>query len=352
MFRTKTHIGRLTSVLLIALASLAVPIAAYAADELAISAAMRPARAPFHRPATYTVHVEAPATMDIALPAIEQDDLVRIGAMAPAQPEAENEAAPVPPPLPEVRAHDQQEEALDGGRVRYTRTYTVDPIAPGMYLVPPFQIAYGPEQQQRATVPAMLHHARPLTEAEEQDLANFRDIGAPWPFLPAKRSALLLQGLLIGLALVVVAAALGGIVYYSYKKAAAPGPPQPPWEVARQRLQALAARKLPEQGRYETYYVDLSAILRYYLEDRFAIHAPEQTTQEFIESASEGTLFTQEQQGELGRFMRHCDRVKFARYEPTPAEMARSFERVSRFIEETVPTQTDPDLSPDREAAA
>ncbi len=346
----KTYSAWLIAGLVLAAACGGVPV--YAQDEaVSVSATMRPARAPFHRPAKYTVRVEAPAGMAVALPDIGQDDMVQLDAPAPGQ-QPDVEGQPAPLPMPEVVAHDQQQEDLGGGRVRYTRTYTVDPIAPGLYLVPPFQIAYGPQREQQATAPAMLYQARPLTEAEEQDLANFRDIGAPWPFLPAKRSALLLQGLLIGLALVIGAAALSGIVYYSYKKAAASGPPPPPWEVARQRLQALAARKLPEQGRYVTYYVDLSAILRYYLEDRFAIHAPEQTTQEFIESASKGTLFTQEQQGELGRFMRHCDRVKFARYEPTPAEMAQSFDRVSRFIEETVPTQTDPDLSPDREAAA
>ena len=59
-------------------------------------------------------------------------------------------------------------------------------------------------------------------------------------------------------------------------------PPPPPHERALQALQALLSRHLPEQGDVEPYFVELSEILRRYVEDRFGLRAPEQTTEEFL----------------------------------------------------------------------
>jgi hypothetical protein len=47
-----------------------------------------------------------------------------------------------------------------------------------------------------------------------------------------------------------------------------------PWEKAFRRLRDLKSKDFPSQGMYEQYYVQLTWILRYYIEDRFNIHAP------------------------------------------------------------------------------
>ena len=102
-------------------------------------------------------------------------------------------------------------------------------------------------------------------------------------------------------------------------------------------MEALSQRNLPKQGYYGSYYVDLSAILRYYIEGRFHLRAPERTTQEFLSEMMEGELFDESQQTFLQSFLRLCDRVKFAKYQPGMIEMEESFVQVRKFIEETIP---------------
>ena len=103
------------------------------------------------------------------------------------------------------------------------------------------------------------------------------------------------------------------------------------------RLTELLRRHPLESGRYGAYYVDLSAILRYYIEDRFNAHAPELTTPELLRVIGEASLLGEEQQAFLAEFLRHCDRVKFARYRPSTDEMKSGYAAVKRFVDETAP---------------
>ncbi len=58
---------------------------------------------------------------------------------------------------------------------------------------------------------------------------------------------------------------------------------RPAHELAYARLRALVAENLVEQGKIPEFYERISGILRHYIEDRFDLHAPERTTEEFLE---------------------------------------------------------------------
>jgi hypothetical protein len=83
--------------------------------------------------------------------------------------------------------------------------------------------------------------------------------------------------------------------------------------------------------------VDLSGIVRYYIEDRFHVHAPEQTTPEFLAEISSVGLLDDSHERLVAEILRHSDQVKFARYLPTLHEMEKSFAQVLQFVDETVP---------------
>jgi hypothetical protein len=109
------------------------------------------------------------------------------------------------------------------------------------------------------------------------------------------------------------------------------------WDLAYTRLRELDSRRWPEQGKFQPYYVELSSILRHYIEDRFMVHAPEMTTPEFLAEASKSGVLSPDHQELLAHFLRHCDRVKFAQFRPTEGDMERSFAEVLRFVDETAP---------------
>ena len=106
-------------------------------------------------------------------------------------------------------------------------------------------------------------------------------------------------------------------------------------ELAAAKLARLAERNLVEQGELKAFYREVSQILRQYIEDRFALHAPERTTEEFLREARRSAVFTMAQADMLGEFLAHCDQVKFAELTPTTTQVQRTFDTARTFIERT-----------------
>lgn len=287
---------------------------------------LSPPVVPFHQQATLTLIVESPAGLELDMPDLRSllGDLKVDG-------------------TPE-----HKRELVGEDRVRLTEVYTLDPIHVRDHFLPPLEITWG--DGERLAVPMPAFRVRELTPEELAEAEQFQsalpggpgtDTGPRWPAW-AWAVAIAAAAVLVAVAILIARRVRG--------KIPAAAPVVMPWERARERLALLAKRQLPQQGKYDAYYVDLSAILRYYIEGRFQLHAPEQTTPEFLNESLGKGHFTPEQEVFLARFLRLCDRVKFARFRPDLEEMQRSFEEVERFIEETVPREEP--QPPEQERAA
>lgn len=107
------------------------------------------------------------------------------------------------------------------------------------------------------------------------------------------------------------------------------------YEIARVQLERLLAAA-PQGGTdVDAFFVRLSGIIRRYIENRFVVHAPELTTEEFLAAASASADFTVEHQRLLQDFLRQADLVKFARLRPAPSEIENSVKRARQFLEDT-----------------
>lgn len=93
-----------------------------------------------------------------------------------------------------------------------------------------------------------------------------------------------------------------------------------PIERAMYELGVLLGKGLPGRGFYKDFYVELTMVVRRYIERRHKVRAPNLTTWEFLEEAK-GRAFSQESLAELRTFLESADMVKFAGVEATP-EMA------------------------------
>ena len=109
----------------------------------------------------------------------------------------------------------------------------------------------------------------------------------------------------------------------------------PAHEIAYANLQALVARKLVEQGKIKEFYERISGILRHYIEDRFNLHAPDRTTEEFLVELQTTDVLSAPDKEVLKEFLTHCDLVKFARLRPEPTELAAAVEACRSFITRT-----------------
>ncbi|MDF7808757.1 hypothetical protein P4E94_15015 [Pontiellaceae bacterium B12219] len=116
-------------------------------------------------------------------------------------------------------------------------------------------------------------------------------------------------------------------------------PPVPPHTLALQALEALKNKGLLEKDECNPFYTELSLILRSYLEGRFKLNAPDETTEEIIEELSKSPELNGSQRNILQEFMRQADMVKFAKGHPDRTTMESAFSTTRQFVEETKTTE-------------
>ena len=91
-----------------------------------------------------------------------------------------------------------------------------------------------------------------------------------------------------------------------------------PIERAWVELDRLLKKGLPGRGRYKDFYVELTMVVRRYVQRKYGIKAPHLTTEEFLREFRDERRETRD---ELKKFLESADMVKFAGVEATP-EMA------------------------------
>lgn len=119
-------------------------------------------------------------------------------------------------------------------------------------------------------------------------------------------------------------------------------PKRPPHEIALERLGKLEESGLWQQGKIKLYYVELTEILREYIEHRFHFPALEQTTDEIIQSMRHTPGFSTDQIDQIKRLLFLSDLVKFAKENPVGAENEANFRLVKEFILTTKPQEEAP----------
>jgi hypothetical protein len=105
-----------------------------------------------------------------------------------------------------------------------------------------------------------------------------------------------------------------------------------PKEIARSRLEKARAR-ISSDSSYD-FSVEVSDILRSFIEGQFGIKAVHQTTIEFLHEVSQTSHFDLAHQEKLRHFLDSCDAIKFARVAAGQAESETLFEQAYAFVEE------------------
>jgi hypothetical protein len=104
--------------------------------------------------------------------------------------------------------------------------------------------------------------------------------------------------------------------------------------IALNKLYELRDKKLWQQNEVKQYYIELTDILREYLESRYHIRTHEQTTGEIFAGLKNKDMPANERNN-LKQLLTLADLVKFAKEEPSPAENEQSMEKAIVFIRQT-----------------
>lgn len=105
-----------------------------------------------------------------------------------------------------------------------------------------------------------------------------------------------------------------------------------PRERALEELRMLLEKDLVSRERVKEFYMELTMIVRLFIERGYGIRAPEQTTEEFLESASEDKRFTPRVLEKLRSFLQSADLVKFAGFKPDSDATNAAVESARNFI--------------------
>ncbi len=236
----------------------------------------------------------------------------------------------------EVLAKTGIDSMLQGNIIQQSQTITVTSFDSGTYRIPQVPIFYGEgDSADRASYTAAI----PITVATVAiDTSQaIMPIKAPMdaPYTVGEIASW------VGLALLILAI-IGGAYWYWQKrknrpKAAAPPKPKAklsPYELASQRLKALETKKLWQGGQVKDYYVELTDIVRQYIEGRFWVPALESTTDEIMDGLKAKDVSDQ-QKKRLYDLLNLADFVKFAKLKPTVGENMDSLEITRDFINAT-----------------
>ncbi len=163
---------------------------------------------------------------------------------------------------------------------------------------------------------------------------DIKDVQPPVPLPLGHVIRQCLPGFLIALLIIAVIIA---VIYFLRRRQTKPAAiiQRLPWEIAEGKLKDLLNRQLIQQGEYKKYFIELSDILRRYIESRFEIHAPHMSTEEFLMSLRHSIQLSDADKSVLREFLNLCDMVKFAKYGPSPEESVKSFDLVKQFVQST-----------------
>ena len=235
------------------------------------------------------------------------------------------------------------EEVDDQGRTVAHQRYTLQAARSGEQSVPPLLVEFIDRRPGRTPTPddadayELLTERLPFTvqsvlasddsldlEGPRGELGPLATPGPPvWPWL------------LAGGIVLAVAAPFATRAFVARR---ARGRRRSAYEVARGELDALLYGPRPaadDAAAIDAFYVALSGIVRRYLENRFGLHSPEQTTDEFLEDLARSPDLERAHRDLLRDFLRGADLVKFAHQLPEASEMNASVAVAQRFLEET-----------------
>ena len=149
-------------------------------------------------------------------------------------------------------------------------------------------------------------------------------------WIPPTAKTVTLWGLAVLAAAALVAGALWGLTKISVKVKEMR---MSPIERAMAELRRLLDRNLPSHGMYKEFYVELTFVVRRYIERRHGIRAPRQTTEEFLAAASRHQAFTPDAIGSLRVFLESADLVKFAGQQASSEMADDATQRARQYLE-------------------
>lgn len=233
----------------------------------------------------------------------------------------------------EIREYSVSDPQEKKGWITQKYVYTISTFFTGEFEIAPLTIQYRlPTDtvfQNLSTSPIriVVESVKPSMAGDIRDIKPPVDIPKNW----------WLFFLRIGIGLLFCGAVIGGIFLYRHWKGrrgillAREAPLKPPHEIA---LEALDQLKNSDKKDIQSFFVELSEIIRRYIGGRYFVVAMEMTTTEVLEKLNQMGL-PEDIYSLFETFFHKCDLVKFAKYVPSPDEIVEALETAYAIVQRT-----------------
>ncbi|MBU0489475.1 MAG: hypothetical protein KKA07_13625 [Bacteroidetes bacterium] len=224
------------------------------------------------------------------------------------------------------------------GSINCSQVLTITSYDSGYYALAPFSckvVPAGGSDTMTLMSDAILFSVRTMAVDTTKDFKDIKGpLGAPWTLREAMPYILYT---LAGLVVIF-------LIWFIWRKLRKKEPilklsikPSVPAHVrALKAFKALEEKKLWQNNRVKEYYIELTEIVRQYIEERFDIIALELTSEEIL-----AAMRTKEIDESLQNMMRFvfitADFVKFAKATPLPDEHSRCLTHCVSFVNLTIP---------------
>jgi hypothetical protein len=236
-------------------------------------------------------------------------------------------------PVVSTNKPDTTVDPNDRNNITVTQSYTITSFDAGTYEIPPMSV--GSEKEVVKTNGLTLQ----VQTVKVDTTKGVYDIKQPLQVSYTFMDWLHDNWYWIVVPIVVIALAIGLYFYLKSRPKTAPvvkvvKPAVPPHILALDQLKALRDKKLWQSDHVKQYYIELSDILREYLEKRYAVKTHEKTTDEIFAGLRHMAI-TGENLNRLQQVLVLADLVKFAREHPLPADNEFSIDNALDFVLKT-----------------
>jgi len=221
---------------------------------------------------------------------------------------------------------------LDDGRIRSDNIFKLSTFTTGDYVIPPIPAIFNLNDGSRK---ALLSEAVPIKVQSlllnVDDSTDINPLKAQFEF-QRDYTMYYVWGSVIFLALLIAAYFIWRFLR-KRKEYVKPVDPRKPWEISFEQLALLKQKNLINDKLYKQYYIELTEIIRSYLQKIYQINVLDMTTEEFLEVFSKqelpGGLYTQTES-----FLKHADLIKFAKFIPETERTDSDYKLVHDMIDD------------------
>jgi len=221
----------------------------------------------------------------------------------------------------EIGDYHVHEPKKKGDKIISTVDYTISTFFTGEFEIPPLTVSYTvpgdsiPKTLTTEKIKIIVESMKPSKEGDIRDIKPPLEIPRNWWYL--------IRWFVLGI--ILVALGVFGFIIYRRKKEGKtflptrPEPIRPPHELAYEALDKLQNSDLLAKGEIKRFYIEISEIIRQYIEGRYFIVAMEMTTTDVLRKLSEAGVNGEDFQL-FKNFFDKCDLVKFAKHIPSQDE--------------------------------